>query len=261
MSGPRQNRGTQPSELDQPTISESDGVRYLHFNTDWIQGAMRLQDPAELVLEYTAQMMAGLLFLEPPREQAIGLLGLGAGSLARFCLKRTRSPVVAVEWNHKVTGACYMFFRLPGSSRLTIEHADAGVWVGDPVNAGSCPVLMVDLYDAQARGPVRDSVKFYRDCRRVLGDTGILAVNLFGEHDSFPRNIDNLSAAFNGRLALLPEIDAGNRIVLAFSGPPIAIPAADLLARAEVVESTYGLPARRWARSLVGDAKDGVVSY
>jgi spermidine synthase len=261
MPGRSQSRVAGPSELDQPTISEADGVRYLHFNTDWIQGAMRMSDPAELVLEYTAQMMAWLLFLDPPREEAIGLLGLGAGSLARFCLKHTRSPVAVVEWNHKVTGACYMFFRLPGSSRLMIEHEDAGVWVADPINAGHCPVLMVDLYDAQARGPVRDSVKFYRDCRRVLGETGILVVNLFGDHDSFPRNIDNLDAAFNGRLAMLPEIDAGNRIVLAFSGPPIAIPAADLLARAEVVESTYGLPARRWARSLVGDAKDGVIRY
>ncbi|MCR2251127.1 hypothetical protein NSX19_24085, partial [Salmonella enterica] len=54
-----------PSELDQPTLSEVDGVRYLHFNTEWVQGAMRIKTPAELVLEYTSQMMAWLLFLEP----------------------------------------------------------------------------------------------------------------------------------------------------------------------------------------------------
>ena len=54
-----------PSELDQPTLSEVDGVRYLHFHTEWVQGAMRIKNPAELVLEYTSQMMAWLLFLEP----------------------------------------------------------------------------------------------------------------------------------------------------------------------------------------------------
>jgi spermidine synthase len=252
---------SKPSDLDQPTISESDGVRYLHFNTEWIQGAMRIADPAELVLEYTAQMMAWLLFLNPPQDEAIGLLGLGSGSLARFCLKRTRSPVIAIEWNPRVTAVCHMFFRLPSAGRLDVQHEDAAVWVADPVNAGRCQVLMVDLYDAQARGPVRDSVRFYRDCRRVLGDTGVLAVNLFGDHDSFPRNIDNLSSAFGGRLAILPEIDAGNRIVLAFSGPPIDIPAGDLLERAAVVESAYGLPARRWARSLIGTATDGRLRY
>jgi spermidine synthase len=202
-------------------------------------------------------MMAWLLFLEPQRDAAIGMLGLGAGSLARFCLKRTRSPVVAVEWNPQVTAVCQMFFRLPGAGRLDVFLDDAAAWVADPLNVGRCPVLMVDLYDAQARGPVRDSVAFYRDCRRVLGDVGIMAVNLFGEHESFPRNIDNISRAFGDRLLLLPEIDAGNRIVLAFTGPPIDIAAADLLARAAVVESDYGLPARRWARALLGGARDG----
>ncbi|GAB1580018.1 spermidine synthase [Bordetella petrii] len=252
---------TAPALADQPTLSEADGIRYLHFGTEWIQGAMRIKAPAELVLEYTAQMMAWLLFLEPPREDdaSIGLLGLGAGSLARFCLKHTRSPLVAVEWNPQVTAVCQMFFRLPATARLAVRHQDAAAWVADPRNAGRCPVLMVDLYDASARGPVRDSVAFYRDCRRVLGEVGVLSVNLFGRHESFGRNIDNLRAAFDDRIVLLPEIDAGNQIVLAFTGPPLAITPAQLLARAEVVESRYGLPARRWARSLVRHAVAGVL--
>lgn len=253
------SRRKQPSEFDTPSLSEADGIRYLHFGSEWIQGAMRLKRPTELVLEYTGQMMAWLLFLEPPRESSIGLLGLGAGSLTRFCLKHTSSSLDVVEWNPQVTATCQMFFRLPESPRLDVHHEDAGVWVAEPANIGRCPVLMVDLYDAKAEGPVRDSVTFYRHCRRVLGEVGVLSVNLFGRHDSFGRNIENLSKAFDDRVILLPEIDAGNQIVLAFSGPPLAVTAADLLARAEVVEETYGLPARRWARSLLGHAVDGIL--
>ena len=248
-----------PTEQDQPTLSEADGVRYLHFNTEWVQGAMRIADPAALVLEYTAQMMAWLLFLAPPREAPIGILGLGAGSLARFCLKHTRSDLQIVEWNPSVTAACQTFFRLPPSPRMDIHHLDAQLWVSDPLNAGKCPVLMVDLYDAQARGPVRDSVAFYRACRRVLGEAGVLVVNLFGRHESFSRNIDNLSAAFDDRVIMLPEIDEGNMIVLAFSGPPLAVTPAQLLERAEQVEAEYGLPARRWARALLGHAVRGML--
>ena len=37
--------------------------------------------------------------------------------------------------------------------------------------------------------------------------------------------------------------------------------AAELLARAEVVESKYGLPARRWARALTRHAVDGVLHF
>lgn len=252
---------SRPAPADQPTLSESDGIRYLHFGTEWIQGAMRIKAPTELVLEYTAQMMAWLLFLAPPKEDAIGVLGLGAGSLTRFCLKNTRSQVNVVEWNPQVTAACQMFFRLPASSRLTVDHADAGVWVADAQHVGRCPVLMVDLYDATARGPVRDSVAFYRNCRRVLGEVGVLTVNLFGQHESFERNIENLRQAFDDRIVLLPEIDAGNQIVLAFSGPSLAITPAQLLERAETVEGQYGLPARRWARSLTQHAVDGILHF
>lgn len=89
----------------------------------------------------------------------------------------------------------------------------------------------------------------------------MLSVNLFGRHESYGRNIDNLSKAFDDRLVLLPEIDAGNQIVLAFSGPPLAITPAELLARAETVEAQYGLPARRWARALTRHAVDGVLHF
>src|SRR5690606_232172 len=184
-------------------------------------GAMAVADPAALVLEYTRQMMAWLLFRPPPKApQAIANLGLGAGSLTRFCLKRTRSPVQVVEWNPQVVAVCDLYFKLkPTQRRLTVDCEDAALWVANPANHDTCPVAMVDLYDADARGPVRDSVEFYRDCRRVIGEeAGVLSVNLFGAHESFGRNMDHLDAAFDGRVLLLPEIDAGNRVALALTG-------------------------------------------
>ncbi|GAA5235274.1 spermidine synthase [Verticiella sediminum] len=248
-----------PSEQDAPLLSDSNGVRYLHFGSEWVQGAMAVADPAKLVLEYTRQMMAWLLFLAPPKApQAIGTLGLGAGSLARYCLKHTPSRVRAVEWNAQVASVCRMFFRLPADGRrLQVDIADAADWVADPAHHGTCPALMVDLYDWQAQGPVRDSVAFYADCRRVLGEVGVLTVNLFGAHESFPRNITNLDQAFDGRVVVLPEIDAGNRVALAFTGPVLEVTVAELLARAETVEGEYKLPARRWARTLVREAGAG----
>lgn len=216
--------------------------------------------PAELVIEYTAQMMAWLLFLAPARPHSIGMLGLGAGSLARYCLKHTGNPLQVVEWNPQVTAACQMYFKLPRPARLQIEHADAGLWVEDPANLETQSILMVDLYDAQARGPVRDSLAFYQGCRNVLEEIGVLTVNLFGEHESFARNIKNLSKAFDGRLLTLPQIDAGNQVVLAFKGPSIDVPLEQLLVRAEQVEADYGLPAKRWVRSFAGRSACGVLS-
>lgn len=240
-----------------PTISESGDIRYLHFGTEWVQGAMWVSKPAELVLEYTAQMMAWLLFLQPDRKQSIGLLGLGAGSLARFCLKNLSNPVQVVEWNPQVTAACGMYFKLPRPARMAIDHEDAGTWVENPNHHASQAVLMVDIYDAEARGPVRDSLDFYLNCKHVLSEVGILTVNLFGAHSSYARNIRNLSEAFDGRILTLPQIDAGNQVVLAFKGPELRVLVEDLLVRAGQVESDYHLPAKKWVKSMLGRSQDG----
>ena len=48
------------------TISEERGVRYLHFASPWIQGAMRIARPYRLELEYTRDLMLPLLLRPSP---------------------------------------------------------------------------------------------------------------------------------------------------------------------------------------------------
>ena len=67
-----------------PFVIEDDGARCLYFTRDFIQSEMRLDDPLALAFAYTRKMTAFLLFLPQPRE--ILMLGLGGGSLARWCL-------------------------------------------------------------------------------------------------------------------------------------------------------------------------------
>jgi Spermidine synthase len=246
-----------PWEADEPTISEQDGIRYLHFGTEWIQGAMRIRRPNDLVLAYTQQMMAWLLLLEPGSEDEVGILGLGAGSLLRYTLRHTSSQLSTVEWNPMVTAICRSQFRLPDSPRSYIHHGDAGEWVKDPDNFNRFSALMVDLYDAGAQGPVRGSPEFYADCARVLGDWGVMTVNLFGEHASFEPNLQGLRAAFPTGLFVLPEIDAGNRIAIGVKGDLLEVSVGDFLDRAARIEKQYRLPATRWARELLQQLHEG----
>ena len=54
-------------DLDLPgaTLSEFDGVRYLHLgDTPWVQGAMRLRKPDVLELDYVQRMCVWLLWRE-----------------------------------------------------------------------------------------------------------------------------------------------------------------------------------------------------
>ncbi|MCY0388589.1 spermidine synthase [Robbsia sp. Bb-Pol-6] len=245
----RQVRARQP-RFAPVTFSELAGVRYLHFGTEWVQGAMRLRKPFELELEYAEQMMAWLLFLNAPAR--VTQLGLGAAALTKWCYRELpESRVEAVELNPSVVIAARSMFALPDDdARLAVIEADAWDYVNDARQHGQVGVLQVDLYDATARGPMLDSVAFYRACRATLAAPGMLTVNLFGDHPSFERNMRHLKAAFDGRVVALPEVHEGNRIALAFSGPPLDFAWSDLQVRAAHVGKRYRLPAGRWITAL-----------
>ncbi|WP_179401701.1 spermidine synthase [Burkholderia guangdongensis] len=243
------------------TFSEERGVRYLHFGTEWVQGAMRLSKPYKIELEYAQQMMAWLLFLETPAR--IVQLGLGTGALTKFAHRfLPRAQVDAVELNPAVIVAARSMFELPpDDARLSVHEADAWDFVNDPANRGTTGAMQIDLYDATARGPVLDSVAFYRAVRGCLADAGIATINLFGDHPSFVRNMKHLNAAFDHRVIALPEVHDGNRIALAFAGPSLDVTFAQLDARARLVEDSIDLPARSWVKALKASVEPRATSF
>lgn len=231
-------------------ISESDGVRYLHFGTRWIQGAMRIRRPYELEVDYVRDMMAWLLFLDPPAR--VLQLGLGAAALTKF-VHRFCEPaeVTVVESSRAVIAAARQWFALPPEDdRLSVVHGDAGAFLKRARVRGRFGVLQVDLYDAHARGPVLDSAEFYADCARALAEPGMLAVNLFGEPASFAPNRRRIAEAFDGRVLALPPGESGNVVLLAFKGPPLQVGRREIFERAMAVQQRWRLPARAWAKAL-----------
>jgi spermidine synthase len=245
------------TELAPATLSEFDGVRYLHLGTPWVQGAMRIRKPESIELEYVQRMMAWML-LRPERDVARGhavQLGLGAATITRFTHKTMRMRTTAVEVNPAVIGVCRAYFRLPpDDARLTVVCGDAADWVADPCHSETVDALCVDLYDHEAAAPVLDSADFYAACRGVLADGGVMSVNLFGRSASFARSAATIASAF-GHAADRPcawslkPTREGNTIVLAGKGvePPDR---ETLVARAESIEQRFGLPALKWLKLL-----------
>jgi len=233
------------------TLSEEGGVRYLHFGSQWVQGAMRIARPWALEIDYVRDMMAWLLFLAPPER--ILQLGLGAAALTKYCWRRfPESRVTAVDRSAAVIASARRDFALPpDDARLGVVCADAGEFVARPAERGRYGVIQVDLYDRQARGPVLDSVAFYRRCRRALASPGVLAVNLFGEHESTLRSHRHVAQAFEDRVLVLPPVPAGNVVLLAFHGPPLRIGWTALRRRARELDRA-GLPASTWLDALHG---------
>jgi len=230
------------------TISEMDGCRYLHFGTEWVQGAMRLRKPDWLELEYAQQMMAWMLFIDRP--QHIVQLGLGTGALTKFCYRQfSGARVTAVELNPAVISICQTMFKLPDSDeRLQVLEMDALAYVTEPSHYGTLDVLQVDVYDATARGPVLESAEFYQACSDCLKSDGIMTVNLFGDHPSYLRNIKVMKYVFD-QVICLPEVHDGNVIALAFN-TKTKIDIASLLERASQIHSATKLPAKTWVNGI-----------
>jgi spermidine synthase len=235
------------------TMSEADGVRYLHLGTPWVQGAMRVSKPLVLELEYVQRMMAWML-LRPEAELTKGhavQLGLGAASITRFCHSVLRMRTTAVELNPTVVTACRLWFHLPDdTARLKVIEDDAAAFAADVQHADTAQVLNVDLYDHDAASPVLDSAAFYRDCFSLLADGGVMTVNLFGRDASFERSARRIAAAFGEhQVWSLRPTKEGNTIVVAAKG--VEMPERDkLAARAENIETRFKLPARKWLKMI-----------
>ncbi|MFO1328017.1 MAG: spermidine synthase [Rubrivivax sp.] len=238
------------------TISEHEGVRYLHLGSNWVQGAMRLRRPDVVELDYVQRMLAALLWL-PEGTLAQGpavQLGLGAGAITRFTHGALGMPTTAVELNPLVIQACRLWFHLPpDGDGLTVLRRDAGHWLRHEARAGSVRLLHVDLYDQEAAAPVLDDEAFYSACRRVLQPGGVMAVNLFGRHASFAASAARIAAAFGAdQVWSLRPTREGNTTVVAGRG--VVVPARDeLRRRAATIEQQHGargLKARAWLRMV-----------
>lgn len=247
----RARQRTGPQTLPEVTMSEDGEVRFLHLGTEWIQGSMIIDEPFAIELDYVRRMMAWLLFVDPDTvtKRRAMQLGLGSAALTKFCFKACRMHTTAVEINPQVVSACRVWFKLPPeSARLRVILADAGQEIRKAEHTGLIDALQVDLYDHEAAAPVLDSPDFYADCRAVLSDDGAMTVNLFGRDASYERSLQSICAAFgeDAVWAFKPTRE-GNTIVLAqrTADRPTRM---QLLARAEEIQSRWGLPAVKWLR-------------
>ena len=159
-------------------VSESKGVRYMHFGSPWVQGAMRIARPWALELEYTRQMMAPLLLHDDAWPATVLQIGLGAGSLTRFLRRqRPNARLTVIEISTEVVTAARHFFKLPQED----EHIEIRIAEGHDYLAGTksrFDLIVVDAYDDKGRAGMVESVPFYMNCRERLSPRGIAVFNL-----------------------------------------------------------------------------------
>ena len=94
MSAPADHPAQDPHSP--PLVRTEGDRRTLEFSPGDIQSEMRLSRPDALVLAYARAMMCFALFVPHPRH--IVMVGLGGGSLAKFCYRRfPRARITVLE--------------------------------------------------------------------------------------------------------------------------------------------------------------------
>jgi spermidine synthase len=237
---------TQP--IHRPQVRTHGDKRLLEFQPGMVQSEMRLSRPDHLVLSYARAMMCFVLF--HPKPEHIVMVGLGGGSLAKFCHRYLpHSRITVLELRADVIALREQFAIPRDSARFRIIQADAADYMARL--KGSADVLLVDGFDHQGLPPALGSAAFYADCRRALRPGGVMATNIFSYDPHYGAMLKRLRLAFEGRICWFHGIAGNNRILFAVKGgaPSPALAMQRKLARG------HGLPLalmnRLWAHWIV----------
>lgn len=223
-------------------VSEQAGVRYLHFGSTWVQGAMRIARPWNLELEYTREMMAALLLRDDARfPRKILLIGLGAASLTKFLYKfYPLAHLTIVEIEPQVVMAARQFFKLPeDDKRIHLIIADGVEYVLGTDK--KFDLILVDGFNEHAHPGGLNTLPFYQACRSHLTEQGVMAVNLIGLSRGVMGGFTYISKAFEDRALMFPSCESGNTIAFAAEGDAINISFDDLKENAENLKEKTGL--------------------
>ena len=204
-----------------PLVRTRGNRRTLEFQPGDIQSEMLLSRPDALVLDYARAMMCFALFVPQPRH--ILMVGLGGGSLVKFCHRHLpQSRITVLEISAEVIALREQFHVPPDDARLRIVHADAADYIA--AAPGSADVILVDGFDAAGMPQALGSASFYGACRRALRDGGVLVANLLSYDPQYAALQARVEAAFGGRVCQFEGIAGNNHILFALRVPPRLAP-------------------------------------
>lgn len=210
-----------PPPPGSPFLIEDDREITLHFDFSSIQSHMRKADPDRLTVGYTRTMMGFLLF--QPKPERIAMVGLGGGSLAKYCLRHLPDThFTAVEINPDVIDLRDKFGIPPDGPNFKVVCDDGAVYVQD--HSELVDVLLVDGFNQDGQAEQLCSREFYGNCHAKLRDGGVLVVNLLSSNNRSGDFAEKIRDVFDGQAIVVEAEETGNIIAFACKGmnfPPL----------------------------------------
>ena len=235
-----------------PFLYEGDHDIKLHFDFSATQSHMCKADPDKLILGYTRTMMGFLLF--QPKPERIAMIGLGGGSLAKYCLRHVPDAnFTAVEINPDVIDLRDKFGIPPDSPNFKVVCADGAAYVRDRFEL--VDVLLVDGFDEDGQSRQLCSAGFYDHCYAKLRDGGVLVVNMLSRDTRIGTYTARIRESFDDQVVVVEAEELGNKIAFAYKGkefPPLATTMSE---RVRDLRPTHPIALHTIAQKVIGRLK------
>ncbi len=232
---------------DKPYILEEGELRYLCFGVDNTQSVMRISDPYALDRAYAQEMMAFLLFNCQPRR--IVLIGLGGGSIAKYCYRYLPAArIIAVETDPDVIALRDEFLIPRDDFRFAVIQADGAAYLAGLQRR--VDALLVDAFDRDGIPTSLASSQFYENARRCLSPTGMLVMHVAGEQANCLSHLGWIREVFGEAVIAVPLDDGSDYVVFASKDRHFKPQWLWLLCQARRLEGLFGLEFSTYVQQL-----------
>ena len=243
-----------------PFVLDDAPLRMMYLTPDCMQSAMRIDQPHQLLCAYSRAMMGFLLFNPHPKH--VVLIGLGGGSLVKYCYQHLPDcRITAIDINADVIAMRQQFMIPDDDERLSIIHADAVEWL--PRQRCDADVIFLDAYDTHGLVPALNSAEFYANCHHQLNQRGVLVANVWGKPSVIAPMLSSLRRQFAKQVSWMKSYDSYNLIVYACKNQSIEmtdVPGSH--AKQIGIKLNAGLPSEYWSANLhsvkVPDREDDI---
>ncbi|GHD54980.1 hypothetical protein [Jeongeupia chitinilytica] len=240
----------------QAFVMRGGAFQSLHFDLTAVQSKMAIDDPYRLVLGYTKTMLAFRFFVASPKR--IAMIGLGGGSLAKYCHRAFPLATIEVCEIDPTVIALRDDFLVPQESpRFTVRCSNGAYYMRNC--AKQVELLLVDGFDLKGLPAALCSQSFYDDCAAALAPEGIAVFNLLALDAGNPTHVYRMSRAFGNNVIVIKAEDGLNYIAFASRNAAL-LGTADtrLLQHAEALEQESGYGFLSYARRLIASRRSYV---
>lgn len=190
--------------------------RTLYFDGDCLQSQMSLSCPYRLTLPYTRYMMFPMLYTKTFRK--ILLIGVGAGSLLRFCRQHIANcRLDGVDNSPHILDLARGYFQCPEDEKCVLHCSDGCEFLEK--SDTKYDLILVDAFDHTGMAPAIYNEHFLGLCATHLSPTGSLAANLWSGQRRRLRELKLFFQRTFHESIFMPVPDRGNVVAISTIEP------------------------------------------